>query len=239
MKANSKLIVSIVPCLFLVFSGQAAMQTTLDWEFSTWGTTLTNGDTVVLPTTTINPSEGDAMATVHGPNTTYYFGVGPQPITGSPLPTGLWEVLLGDITLSLDNRTSASPVTYTLEITQFRDNNFYPGNVTFSAQGYQLPIPTFSQTVVIPQTGDMTGSWFRDVYQWTSVDLQNEPIDLTIGPANVGGGLLVDELKFVINGDLIPVPEPATSQIAAAGLLAFALRHWARRKSAPSRGSAS
>jgi hypothetical protein len=83
---------------------------------------------------------------------------------------------------------------------------------------------------VLPQTGNMTGSWVADTYHWSQVNLGNNTISLDIGPSSSGVGLLVDEVQFSIGGNLMPIPEPGFSQLAAAGLLAFAMRYWSRRK---------
>jgi hypothetical protein len=131
----------------------------------------------------------------------------------------------GQIQLTLD-RTSVDPVDYTVVITQFADRNIYPGTLSFSLAG-----ATFvSETVVVPQTANMTGSWYEDTYQWSAVDLGGNAIVLDIGPSSAIAGLLVDEVQFSILGNLIPIPEPGVSQLAAAGLLAFAMRYWSRRK---------
>jgi hypothetical protein len=225
MKLNN-VIVSVIPCLLLALGGQAAAQTTLDWQFSTFGTGPANSVTNA-PTTAVSPFGGTAQATVVGPLNTYFFGTGPGGATGpfGP-PTGLWDVEgSGQIQLTLD-LSAGTPLDYTVVITQFGDRSFYPGTFSFS-----LPGATFvSETLVVPQTGNMTGSWVADTYHWSQVNLGNNTISLDIGPSSSGVGLLVDEVQFSIGGNLMPIPEPGFSQLAAAGLLAFAMRYWSRRK---------
>jgi hypothetical protein len=166
---------------------------------------------------------------VLGPNNTYYFGAGsggPNGVFGPP--TGLWDVQGGgQIHLTLD-RTSASPVDFTVVITEFADRSFYPGTISFSLPG----VVHVGETVVVPQTGNMTGSWYAETYQWSQVNLGGNTITLDITPdiSVPGAALLVDDVQFSITGNLTVVPEPGFSGLAAAGLLAFAMRNWSQRK---------
>jgi hypothetical protein len=207
----------LVSSLSLALAGQAATTNILDWQFST-------ADNPASPTIAVNPDGGDPLATFSGPNNTYFFGTGPNGLFGSP--TGLWDIEAGQLALTL-NLFSTQPVDLTVVITQFADQNraLYPGTISWSIPGGHL----ISEVPVVPQTGNMIGSWYQDTYQWTAVDASTFPITLDIGPAAAGTGLLLDEVQFSIMGTL-QVPEPGFGLLAGTGLLALAMRYWPRRK---------
>ena len=105
----------MVMCLLLALSGRAATQTnTFDWQFSNFGSTN------IPPTTAVDPAGGTPEAAVFGAPATYYHLTGPLGPTGPfGSPTGLWDIGgSGQLQLTLD-RTSASPVDYTVVITLF------------------------------------------------------------------------------------------------------------------------
>jgi hypothetical protein len=210
-----KAIISLVPCLSLAIAGQAQTTTNiLDWQFST-------GDNPAVPTaaTTINPDDGTPLATFTGSSYNYSF----FPRDGAGSPTGTWEIDFGQLQLTMD-RSAVGPVSYTLQIFQFIDSNrsFFPGALSLSPAGAQF----VSESVYVPQTAGMFGSWYEETYSWSAVTL-NPSITLDI--SGVGGSpLLLDEVKLTIVGTL--VPEPSCGLIAAAGLLAFGIRSWLRRK---------
>ena len=219
MRLNRALL-SLVSSVALVLVGQAQTTNSFDWQFST-------ADNPASPPTNsiTNPSGGDPQATFTGPNNTYFFGSGPGGLYGTP--TGLWDVEAGQLTLTL-NRISVTTVDYTVVITQFADQGraLYPGTISWSVPGVQF----ISETVKVPQSGNMIGSWYVDTYQWTDVDASSGPITLDIGPAAAGTGLLLDEVQFSIVGALAEVPEPGFGLLAGTGLLALAMRYWPRRK---------
>jgi hypothetical protein len=95
MKLNN-VIASVVPSLLLALGGQAAQTNTLDWKFSTFGSTN------IAPTTAVTPSGGTPVAAVIGNNNTYFFGSGPGGPNGPfGSPTGLWDVEGGTVRLNL------------------------------------------------------------------------------------------------------------------------------------------
>jgi len=87
-----------------------------------------------------------------------------------------------------------------------------------------------SETVYVPRTGSMIGSWYEDTYSWSDVNL-SPTVSLDISPGAGGSGaLLFDEVRLTIVGQLGPVPEPSVGLITVAGLLALGVRSWLRRK---------
>jgi hypothetical protein len=212
-----KLIVCFVPCLSLTFMAQA-QSNVFDWTFSVAGNPASPN-----AATTINPSGGTANASFIGNNNTYIFGNAPGGFAGTP--TGLWDVQNGQVQLAI-NRTSVNPVDLTLVVTEFSDRSIYPGTMSFSFPGAQF----VSETVVVPQTGIMTGAWYAETFSWSQFNLGLNPITLDISPSPANGGLLLDEVQFTINGPLVAVPEPGYGALTAAGLLAFGIRSWLRRK---------
>jgi hypothetical protein len=213
-----KAIISLVPCLSLALAGQAQTTTNiLDWQFST-------ADNPAVPTaaTTINPDGGTPLATFTGSSYNYSF----FPRDGAGSPTGTWEIDFGQLQLTMD-RSAVGPVSYTLQIFQFIDSNrsFFPGTLSLSPAGFQIP-PI--ESVYVPQSGNMFGSWYEETYSWSAVSLNPS---ITLGITGGGGSpLLLDEVKLTIVGNLTLVPEPSSSLITAAGLLAFGIRSWLRRK---------
>ena len=221
MKA-SEIILSIGAGLSLVLTSQAQPTTnTLDWNFSFAG-----NPSPINASGTTNTSGGTPTATFVGNNNTYFFNT--TPLGGANgyfgARDGLWDVNNGELDLSL-NRTAPSPVNYWLVITQFIDNQLYPGTVGFSVPNAQF----VNRNVVVPQSGNMGGFWAADTYSWTGVSLPGTPVTMNINPGTIGTALLLDDVQFTISGVLIPVPEPGISQIAAVGLIAFGMVSWFRR----------
>jgi hypothetical protein len=216
MKLN-QFIFGILPCMGLVLSAQAQMESTFDWQFSAAGNH-------VAPTLSINPSGAiSEIAYLDGPRT-YYYGAEPSGLFGTP--SGLWSLEgAGDLIIGMD-RTSLAPVDLTLVITQFI-NDVLPGTVSFSLDGALFD----GRTTIIQQTGTMSGYWVEDTYHWTDLSVV-DALTLQINSTSIYGALLLDRVKLDVVGDLVPVPEPATIQFAAMGALAFAARFLARRKSA-------
>jgi hypothetical protein len=214
------IIVGVVACLSLAVAAQAATTTNiLDWTFST-----SANPSAPDAATSINPDGGNPEATFTGNNNTYYFGAGPQGVTGSP--TGLWDMENGQLQLSLD-LAAVGTVAYTLQIWQFADagRSIYPGAVSFSPSGGQF----VSETVYVPQSGNMIGSWYEDTYSWSGVALDpSVSLDITASP--VTGAVLFDQVQLTVVGDLVPVPEPSCGLMTLAGLLAFGMISWCRRK---------
>ena len=217
MKA-SEIILSIGAGLSLVLTSQAQPTTnTLDWNFSFAG-----NPSPINASGTTNTSGGTATATFVGLNNTYFFNSGPGGASGyfGP-PTGLWDVNNGELDLSL-NRTASSPVNYRVVVTQFIDNQLYPGTVGFSVPNAQF----LNRNVVVPQSGNMGGFWAADTYSWTGVSLSGANFTMNLNPGTAGTALLLDDVQFTI---VIPVPEPGVSQVAAIGLIAFGMVSWIRR----------
>jgi hypothetical protein len=221
MKLNS-ILASLAACLSLGISAQAASPSTnvLDWTFSVAGNPAAPN-----AATTLNPSGGNPQATIFGNNNTYFFGTGPLGLYGSP--TGLWDVEGGHVTLTLDLLAQPPGANYTLQIYQFADEgrSFYPGTLTLSPVGAQF----VSESVYVPQSGNMIGAWYVDTYSWTSV-ITTPRITLDIAPGAGSPALLLDELKLTVVGTLI-APEPGCGLIAALGLVTLGIRSWLRRKS--------
>jgi hypothetical protein len=218
MKLN-KAILSVAACGLLALTGQAATTNIIDWQFSVAGNPAS-------PTagTTVNPDGGNPLATFSGANNTYFFGSGPSGLYGSP--TGLWDVEDGSLQLTLD-LGGVGTAQYILEVFQFADSgrSFYPGTLTLSPEGAQF----VSESVYVPQSGSMIGSWYEDTYSWSAVNLTSG-ITLNISGATPNTGILFDEVRLTVIGNLGPVPEPSSSLITAVGLLAFGFRSWLRRK---------
>jgi hypothetical protein len=218
----SKTIISIVPCLSLVFAAQAQTTTNiLDWQFSTG-----SNPAAPSPATTVNPDGGAPQASIidtsgNGTGANYSFPA--RPGAGSPM--GTWEIDFGQLQLTM-NRGAVGPVSYTLEVFQFVDSSgsFFPGNLSLTPAGAQL----VSSSVYVPQTSGMIGSWYDNTYSWSAVTL-SPSIVLDISGAG-GNPILLDEVKLTIVGNLTAVPEPSCGLIAAAGLVAFGLRSWPGRK---------
>jgi hypothetical protein len=214
------IITSIALFLLLALTGQAQTTNILDWTFST-SANPSAPDTA----TSINPSGGDPEATFTGNNNTYFVGTGPQGLYGSP--TGLWDVENnGQLALTL-NLSAVGTVNYTLQVWQFADSSrsLYPGTLTLLPAGAQF----VSESVYVPQTGTMIGSWYEDTYSWSDVAL-NPSVTLDITPGTGSVALLFDQVQLTIVGDLVPVPEPSCGLIALAGLAAFGMISWFRRK---------
>jgi hypothetical protein len=78
----------------------------------------------------------------------------------------------------------------------------------------------------------MGGFWAADTYTWSQVSILNDAaVSLDIIPGSgSGGAMLFDEVQFSINGDLIPIPEPGISLIAATGLVVLGLVSRFRRQ---------
>jgi hypothetical protein len=148
---------------------------------------------------------------------------------------GTWEIDFGQLQLTMD-RGAVGPVSYTLEVFQFVDSSgsFLPGNLSLMPTPDAGFLPDgitskpVSSTVYVPQTSGMIGSWYDNTYSWSAVTL-NPSIVLDISGAG-GSPILLDEVKLTIVGNLTSVPEPSCGLITAAGLLAFGLRSWLRRR---------
>ena len=132
----------------------------------------------------------------------------------------------GQLQLSLD-RAAVGTVAYTLQVWQFVDSgrSFYPGALSFSPSGAQVG----PETVYVPQSGTMIGSWYETTYSWSDVTL-DPSISLDITASPVSGAVLFDEVRLTVVGDLVPVPEPSAGLMTLAGLLAFGVISWYRRK---------
>lgn len=228
MKLHS-LVLGILPFLSLTVLAQAPT-TTLDWKFSN-----TANPASPTPSGTVNPSNATATATFSGGMLTYIFGQGPEGIYGTP--TGLWAMeqsaTAPQLTLNV-NQTPVSTVDLSLVVTHFVDNLQFPGAISLALGDPATTTPTYqySREVVIPQTGVMTGSWVADTYSWGALnyadfDLRQLVINLVPGAAS--GGLLLDEVKLTIVGE-IAVPEPMVGQLAGLGLLLFGVRSWLSRR---------
>lgn len=223
MKLNQA-IISLIAGASLALSGQAATTNILDWQFST-------ADNPASPTpgTTVNPDGGNPLATFTGDNNTYYPGTGGV-LAGSP--TGLWEMLNGStvnghLTLTMD-AGGIGTGDYILQVFQFVDStrSFYPGSLTFSIGQPD----SASESVYVPQTGSMIGSWYESTYAWSAVNLTT---GITLDMSGAGGpntGVFFDEVRLTVVGNLGPVPEPSSSVIAAVGLMVLGIRSWIRRR---------
>jgi hypothetical protein len=208
-------IISLVSCLSFALAGQAQTTNILDWQFSGLNPDAPTADT------TINPDDGTPLATFSGSSINYSF----FPRDGAGSPTGTWEIDFGQLQLTMD-RSAVGPVSYTLQVFQFVDSGrqFFPGALSLSPAGVQLG----PESVYVPQSGDMTGSWFVSTFSWSAVTLNPS---ITLGITGAGGSpILLDEVRLTIVGNLTLVPEPSSSLITVAGLLAFGLRSWLRRK---------
>jgi hypothetical protein len=220
MRLN-KAVFCLVSCLSFAFAGQAQTTNILDWQFST-------GDNPAEPTpgTTINPDEGAPSARFTGSSINYSFF--PRQFYSTPepnsIPSGTWEIDSGQLQLSMD-RSAVGPVSYTLQVFQFVTvDSFFSGHLSLSPASDANNLPV-SRVVYVPQTAGMIGSWYEDTYSWSAVNL-NPSISLSLTGAD--GPIMLDEIKLTIVGTL--VPEPSFGLIAAAGLLAFGIRSWLRRK---------
>jgi hypothetical protein len=133
------------------------------------------------------------------------------------------------ISLTFD-QTPVTTVDLTLALTHFvsAGPGFYAGNVELSLAGAIYD----GRTVLEQQGPGMTGYWAVDTWTWNDVSFPAAAISFDIAPLLSGGfgGLLVDEVKLTINGDLTAVPEPMSAQLAMLGLAAFGLRNYLRRK---------
>ncbi len=227
-------IIGLVSCLSLALAGQAAMVTTLDWQFSVAGNPSTptpNGTVNTSPlgvaSTTSNPSGGAAAATFSGQTVglTYYFGQPPiQPDYGSA--KGTYEMGGGQLALTLQS-TAAASLNYTLTVIQFTQGSFpLDGAMTFSVAG-----ANYGGRTTLDNSGS-AGSWVQDSWSWSGVNIGAGTVSLVITPTTSGGDLWFDEVKFGITGDLVAaVPEPIYTQaMAAVGLLAMGICSWRRRK---------
>lgn len=211
----------MVPCLSLALAAQAQTTNVLDWQFNT-------GINPAAPTaaTTINPDGGSPTATIfdtsgNGTGINYSFAARP----GAGSPTGTWELDFGQLLLTMD-KGAVGPVSYTLQVFQFIDSggSFFPGNLDLSPVGSHFD----SRSVYVPQTAGMIGAWYEDTYSWSSVTVDPR---ITLGiSGDSGNPILLDEVKLTIVGNLTSVPEPSCGVITAAGLLAFGLRSWLRRR---------
>jgi hypothetical protein len=223
MKLN-RIVLGVVPCMALALTG-FAQTTTFDWTFSSAGNPST-------PDAISNPSGATASATAQVPpgNLTYYFGEFPNGAAGTP--TGLWDYVsgtdgTGGINLSLD-KAALTTVSYTLIVKQFIDGSggaFLSGDLNFSVPGGTR----IDRTTIIPQTGNMLGSWVQDTYTWSGVS-GIISLDIIPAPNPNSGEVLLDEVSFTITGPLTAVPEPGALQLLAAGLGVFGCGAWIRRK---------
>jgi hypothetical protein len=224
MKLN-RVIISLVPCLALVLTAQAATPSTNIWDFTFSVRAITNTPPDAPPVgNSITPDGGNPRAIIFGNNNTYFFGTGPNGLYGSP--TGLWDVegaAGGHVQITSDLVTPF-PVTYTLKIWQFADDgrSFYPGTLSLSPSGAQF----VSESVYVPQSGNMFGAWYLDTYSWSSF-IPSTTISVDINPGPGSGALLFDEVQLTA---VLNAPEPSSCLIGAAGLLLFGIRSWLRRK---------
>ena len=211
--------IGMVSCLSLAVASHAQTNT-VDWKFSVAG----NPSAPTTSTTT-----NVATATFVSGNNSYFFGTGPEGLYGSP--TGLWSMARlnqGEavLELKLAETVPATTADLSLVLTHFVDSGaFFPGTVSFSLANAIYE----GRTEVVPQTGDMVGAWFADTYRWDDVSFPLE-IALEISPGEGNGSLFIDEVLFTISGELVPIPEPMSIQLAAAGLLVFGVGTWLRRR---------
>jgi hypothetical protein len=210
MKPPTQILLAAAVWLSLALTTRAATVNTWDWKFSASG-----NPTALDASSSTNYWGGTVVATFRGTNNTYYVGTGPGGSNGyfGP-PTGLWEVINGDLLLELC-RTAYTPVNLTLVITHFVDGQVYPGIAFFDGNGIESSMwnwTTASRNVVVPQVGNMGGFWASDTYTWSQVNFNRRlPITLDIIPGTgSGGAMLLDEVQFTIEGDLTFMPPPPT-----------------------------
>ena len=218
----SRVLLCMVPCLTLALTAEAVMSTTFNWGFGSAGNPS-------VGTGSPNPSGAEGVIALSGTKNRYFFT---RPTPGDyGTPSGMWSLLnnsqnLADVgTMQLYvNRKASSLLDMTLSIKQFVDGGaFFPGSMTFSLSG-----STFDGRVINETTGQ--GQWVTDTYHWSLQNFQTEAVGLTLSPTGSGAQLLVDSVMFIIDGDLVAVPEPAyTKGLAVAGLLAMAVFSLRRR----------
>lgn len=220
---KAKLVLGGVAVLMSVPSVLAAdPTTTMVWEFDN-----ADNPAVVEPGPAENPFSGIGTATINqGTGTGYWSGVFlDDPGLGYGTPTGLWDILNGDVSLSIDLFASpGTQVTYELTVGQFVSPQNFPfsSDLSFSIPDGQL----VSQSGV--ENTPNGGTWVESTYLWENLSV-NGPLSLTLSSVT-GAGLLLDSLAISVTGSLVPIPEPSAAQLGLLGLGMTLLWSARRRK---------
>ena len=163
-------------------------------------------------------------ATSLGGNSTLY---------GTTPGGGVFDSAYGSFVLNVNARPAVpgtTQLTYTLEFDQFVT---YPPGTTFPYTG-ALVVSGVSSSPTVTQlaTHGSEGYWYSYLYTWSGTPGAG-PLHVTVAPdynipntSDIGA----DRIVWTINGDLVPVPEPALAgSLTAAGLAIFAVWRLRRR----------